>query len=292
MIEAELPLGRHLSELRVVLVQIFSFIALASLLVFAYVEPIIHLLSAPLQSLAPEKEIQFRRLENTARQPHAYPLARGTEVLFLERGLLQGDTLILREGGIADVKRVVDPKLALFSPASGLMIALKVSLWGGILLSSPFWLIPLIRFITPALYPAEKALLFPFVALSSLFMVGGALLAFYVTLPLTNSYFLSFNESIGMNLWGLENYLNYTLSLIAAHALGFEAAILLFFLVHLKLVSYEFLRSKRRHAIVASLVLGALLTPPDVLSQLLLALPLIGFYELALFWARRISINS
>lgn len=176
--------------------------------------------------------------------------------------------------------------LALFSPAEGLILSIKLSLWVGFFASLPLALIPLIRFLKPALYPHEARLLLPFVLLSFATLALALYIGYTISLPLANHYFFTYNSSLGINLWGLGHYLDYTLNLLGAHVLGFELMLALFFLVHLGLVRYDTLKAKRRHAIVAALILGALLTPPDVLSQLLLAIPLILLFELSLLYAR------
>ncbi len=182
------------------------------------------------------------------------------------------------------VKPLIHQPFALFSPAEGFMIALKISLWASLLFTAPLWAIPLSLFFLPALHPHEKKAVIPFILLSLLFLALGIVLAYKVTLPLTNEYFWQFNETLGVNLWGLKAYTDYALMLILSHAIGFEGIAALIILVHTGIIPYEFLASKRRHALVISLILGALLTPPDVLSQLFLAVPLYLGYELTLLY--------
>lgn len=190
---------------------------------------------------------------------------------------------------------LIHEPFALFSPAEGFMIAIKISFWTSLLVTAPLWIIPLLQFFMPALHPHEKKAILPFILLSLIFLAGGLILAYEVTLPLTNLYFWEFNETMGQNFWSLKGYIDYALMLILAHAIGFEGIAALLILVHLNIIPYEFLVSKRRHAIVISLVIGALLTPPDILSQLFLALPLYLGFELTLLYGwfrgrRRIGV--
>ena len=114
----------------------------------------------------------------------------------------------------------------------------------------------------------------------------GCAIAYCFTLPLANEYLTFFNSSIGQNAWTLNHYVNYVLFLSFGHAIAAELALLLFVLVHYRFLSPEWLISKRRYMIVVAFILGALLTPPDVLTQILLAVPLMGIYEIAILYAK------
>jgi sec-independent protein translocase protein TatC len=113
--------------------------------------------------------------------------------------------------------------------------------------------------------------------------------AFYVTIPLANDYLLSFNQGIGTNWWSLAHYLNYTLFLMLANAAACELFVAGVFIVHLRLVTAEWLANHRRIIVVSAFILGAILTPPDVLTQCLLAGLLIFLYELLILYARLAS---
>jgi sec-independent protein translocase protein TatC len=176
--------------------------------------------------------------------------------------------------------------LYFLSPLEGFATSTKVSLWMGLILSSPFWLYFLLRFFLPALRSREKRLLLPFLALSPLFAGGGALFAYKVTLPLVLRFFRHFNAGVAENLWSVKETLNLSLGLILSHALLFELYLLMLFLIRLGLLPYSLLRRGRKGGIVAIFVLAAILTPPDVLSQLLLAFPLLLLFESTLLYAK------
>jgi sec-independent protein translocase protein TatC len=175
--------------------------------------------------------------------------------------------------------------LFLFSPAEGFIAVFRLSFWLGLLGSSPFWLGSLIRFFLPGLRGSEKKWLPAFILLSILFIGIGMFLCLIGTLPLATEYLFTFNQTIGSNLWGFGAYLDFVLMLLFAHGCAFEMGAVLFFLIHIGAISGETLAKKRRHAIVASLIIGAVLTPPDVLTQLCIALPLMGFYECAILYS-------
>lgn len=177
-------------------------------------------------------------------------------------------------------------KLVILSPQEGFVSLFKLSLWAGFLFTTPYWLRLFLNFIRPAL-KGKKALFLPgFLALSLIFVTTGILFALKFTLPLSNGYLYHFNETLGKNLWTLSHYLDYVWLLLVAHAAAFEAGALLLCLIHLGILKQETLAAKRRPAFIAALILGALLTPPDVLTQIAIALPLYGFYELAILYGK------
>ena len=190
---------------------------------------------------------------------------------------------------LAPVEKQLPNGLYFFSPTEGFVTVLKVAFWSGFLLSSPLWLLFLVRFITPALRLRERAILLPFLGLSTLFVSGGILFAYTVTLPLVSRFFLKFNAQLGENLWGVGETLNFSLGLILAHGLVFELYVGLLFLIRFGLVTASQLIIARRGVIVLIVFLAAVLTPPDVLSQLLLAVPMVLMYETAVFYAKRRS---
>lgn len=181
------------------------------------------------------------------------------------------------------------PQLVLLSPLEGILMAFKVSFWIALVITSPIWLFVILQFVLPGLKKREKNIAISFAIATIAFATTGLIFAFYITIPLANEYLLSFNQNIGLNLWSLEHYLNYTLFLLIANAFAFELGAIGIFGVKLRYISLEMLVSKRRHAIVGAFVLGALLTPPDVLTQLLLAFPLIALYEGLILYARVIK---
>jgi sec-independent protein translocase protein TatC len=181
---------------------------------------------------------------------------------------------------------VSNPSLFILSPLEGILAAFKVCFWAALSLTSPIWIFVLIRFMAPGLRKEEKALFLPFFFLSLLFMGGGMGTAHLITIPLANHYLEWFNAGMGQNLWSVSHYIDYTFVLFVGHALACELALLLLFLVHFRVLTAEWLITKRRYMIVIAFILGALLTPPDVVTQLLLALPLMGIYELAILYAK------
>lgn len=178
------------------------------------------------------------------------------------------------------------PSLLILGPTEGFVLVCKMCFWLSATLTAPFWGWVLLQFILPGLHGKERSLLLPFLLLSFIALWLGILLAWYVTLPITNDYLLAFNSSIGQNAWTLSHYIHYVLVFCLGHAIAAECVILLLTLVHFQFLRHKWLIEKRRHMIVFAFIMGAVLTPPDIFSQILLAIPLIFFYELAILYAK------
>lgn len=178
------------------------------------------------------------------------------------------------------------PQLIILKPTEGITIAIKVCFWTGLVGTSPLWLIQLLQFILPALEAREKQGLVPFFLAIIVFFALGGSFSYFVTIPIANHYLALFNNNMGINMWTLSNYIDYSFLLILGNGLAFEIAVILFFLVHYRWISPQTLREKRRYYIVAAFIFSAIITPPDVITQLTLALPLTLLYELAIVYAK------
>jgi len=143
-----------------------------------------------------------------------------------------------------------------------------------------------VRFLKPALFQHERSWILPLLGISYGAIFTGLFVSWMWMLPMANRFFFQFNERLGTNLWSVSEYLSFTTSLLVASAFIAETAVLLFFLVQVGILSAELLSSYRKVYIVFSLIISAVLTPPDVFSQLLSAVPLILFYEGAILLAK------
>lgn len=183
-------------------------------------------------------------------------------------------------------EQAVRSPLLIMGPIEGLILVFRACFWLSLAGTAPIWGWIWLQFILPGIQAHERAILIPFLFGSLICLFLGGAMAYFVTLPIANQYLTLFNSGIGQNAWTLTNYVNYVLFLCLGHAIAAELALLLMILVHFRILSPEWLISKRRYLIVAAFILGALLTPPDVLTQLLLALPLMGIYEIAIWYAK------
>lgn len=176
--------------------------------------------------------------------------------------------------------------LVLLGPAEGFIAVMKIALWGAILVSAPFWGFFLYQFVAPALDQNWRQLIFPFACISFISILAGMAFALGFVIPAANSYLMLFNGSVGENLWSLEKYLDYTLLLMFGNGIAFELGVILFFAIHSGYILVGQLLHYRRHAIVAAFIIAALLTPPDILTQFMLAIPLCFVYECGILYAR------
>lgn len=163
---------------------------------------------------------------------------------------------------------------------------LKVSLLSGILLATPVILYQFWMFVVPGLYDKERRLIVPIVLLSSLFFLGGTLFGYFVVFPLGFKFFLGFATDRIQALPSMREYLSFSSKLLLAFGLAFELPIVLTFLARLGIVSVDFLKKNRKYALLLFFIGAAVLTPPDVVTQILMAIPLMGLYELSILGAR------
>jgi sec-independent protein translocase protein TatC len=163
---------------------------------------------------------------------------------------------------------------------------LKVALLSGIILSAPVIFYQFWMFVAPGLYNKEKRLLFPIVFLSSFFFIGGALFGYFVVFPFGFKFFLGFATEYIRALPSMREYLSFSSKLLLAFGLVFELPLIITFLAKLGLVSVEFLKQNRKYALLLFFVGAAIITPPDVVTQIMMALPLMVLYEISIIGAR------
>jgi sec-independent protein translocase protein TatC len=275
----------HVDALRNTLIRVIATIGFASLISLFFYDPLLKSLLSPLHSASLQTEqITHYRVINTGSQTVKYTLPLHAKLIHSPQD--HADALDIPPQSTLEYTQTAPSALAIFSPAEGLMTVFKVCFWVGMAVSSPLWLYWIYLFIAPALHPSEKRRFIPFTLCSLLFSLTGAFFCYHTTIPMANSYLNAFNAGIGVNLWGLSQYLNYTLILLLSNVIAFEMCVIVLFLVHYGVISDVGMRKHRAPVIVAIFTLSAILTPPDVFTQLMLALPLTGFYELGIVYAR------
>jgi sec-independent protein translocase protein TatC len=168
----------------------------------------------------------------------------------------------------------------------GFFVQVKVGFFAAIMLSFPVIANQLWLFVAPGLYRAEKRALLPFLLATPVLFLMGAALAYYVTIPVALHFLLGYQGNLGgvqqEALPSVANYLSFVMQFLFAFGLSFLLPVLLMLLELAGIVTRAQLVSARRYAIVAAFALSAVLTPPDVWSQMLLAIPLVLLYEIAL----------
>jgi sec-independent protein translocase protein TatC len=162
----------------------------------------------------------------------------------------------------------------------------KAAILAGIFFSSPFILYQIWAFISPGLYEREKKYIYPYIFVSSVFFVAGALFCYFIVFPVIFRFFLSFATENIRPLPAIKEYLTFTIKLLLAFGLLFQWPALILFLSRMGVVSAKVLSQNRKYAILGIFVAAAVLTPPDLVSQLLLAGPLLAMYEGSIWMAK------
>ncbi len=162
----------------------------------------------------------------------------------------------------------------------------KVSIVAALFLAAPVILYEVWMFVAPGLYEKEKKYIAPFIIFGSFFFIGGALFCYYVTMPVVYHFFVSFAGDMIIPMPSLKEYMNLTLKMLIIFGLIFQMPLVAFYLAKAGIINYRGLASKRRYAILGIAVLSAIITPPEVSSQLLMAVPMYGLFELSVVIAR------
>lgn len=163
---------------------------------------------------------------------------------------------------------------------------LKVALFAGVIAALPIIFYQLWSFISPGLYKREKAVILPMVAISTILFLIGAGFCFMVVLPIAFKFLMGFAAEIVQNTITIGSYIDFVGLLMLAFGFGFQMPIIAYFLGKLGLITPSFLSKGRRYAAPALLIIGALLTPPDVFTQVLLAAPMYLLYEISIIVVR------
>jgi sec-independent protein translocase protein TatC len=187
------------------------------------------------------------------------------------------------------LQRPMPTRLVFIAPTEAFFVNLKVAFYAGLFLSVPLLLFQVWKFVAPGLYEHERRYSFPFLISSTVLFLLGGVFAYVVILPIA----LHFLIAQGGELWKpnitLSNYLAFCMRLILAAGLIFEFPVLMYFLAKVGVVTPEFLIKNRKYAVLVAFILSAILTPPDVFSQVLLAVPLFLLFEVSIFVAKRVA---
>ena len=162
----------------------------------------------------------------------------------------------------------------------------KMSVVAAVFVSSPLILYEFWMFVSPGLYEKEKKYVFPFIFFGSLCFLCGALFCYYIVMPTAYKFFVSYAGEFIIPMPDLKGYMSLTLRMLIIFGLIFELPLIAYFLSRIGVINYRLLSSKRRYAILGIFILSAIITPPDMTSQLLMAIPLWGLYELSILITR------
>ncbi len=183
-------------------------------------------------------------------------------------------------------------KLIFLAPTEGFMVHIKIALFSGIILSLPVILYQLWAFIAPGLYKNEKKV-FPLIVFFSIFFfLLGAIFCYLIIIPFGLNFLLGFGTEQLEATIQIKEYLKFVTLLILVFGLIFELPLLSYFLTKIGILTPQFLREKRRYGIVLIFIVAAILTPPDVFTQVALAIPLMLLYEISIFVSHFVQKKS
>lgn len=171
--------------------------------------------------------------------------------------------------------------LYFFSPSDAFVAQVQLAALAGLLISLPVLLTQMWLFAAPALYEREKHLIIPLAAASTALFLTGAALAFFCVVPWTYRFLLGFQSAVLKPMIGITQYMGFMSSMALSFGIAFEMPLVVLALVRMGWIHTRMLAQYRRHVWVVISILAAVLTPPDVISMLMLLVPLVGLYELS-----------
>ena len=189
---------------------------------------------------------------------------------------------------IMPLKEVLPPDSSLiFTNLPEMFIAyIKVALIAGTLLAIPVIFYEIWMFMVPALYQKERKYLIPFIVASSVLFLGGALFGYFIVFPYGFKFFIGLATEDIQALPSVKQYFSFSIRLLLAFGVVFELPVVVFFLTKIGIINPDLMKKNRKFAILGSFAVAAILTPPDVATQAMMALPLIVLYEISIIVSR------
>lgn len=193
----------------------------------------------------------------------------------------------------ASQNRKLPIEIVNLTPAGSFIVATKVAFYGGLVLSSPFIFYFVANFVFPALRMREKKYTYRGLAFGVGLFLTGVSFCYFVLMPVALAASAQYSEWLGFTVsqWRAEEYIGFVCKFMLGMGLGFELPVIVLTLVKIGILNYRILANARRYVIVICFVLGAILTTPEVITQILMALPLLMLYEvsvwIAWYWERK-----
>ncbi len=280
--DSEMPFLRHLEDFRKMVIRCFVALVVGFLACLPVADRLIGVLRAPAEPYVEKStEATLRASELRLRIP--------VEALAAPRQDEGGEAYyevpaeLLLPGSDAAPQGVI--RLQFSEPAAAIKMWLSVAFFGGLLLSLPALVFFIGLFVMPGVRDAERKVMTRIALFSGGLFILGIAMGYKITLPLALGLMLKIGGTLGgESIWFYNRYIAFTLQLLLGFGLAFQLPVVILILGKMGLVDARMLREKRRHMIVALLVLAMILTPPDVMTQLLMAAPLILLYEFCIWF--------
>ena len=197
--------------------------------------------------------------------------------------------------GLGDIFCLTEMPFSLIniSMSGQFAIHIRASIFAGFIISFPYIFWEFWRFVSPALYDNEQKLARRIVFFSSLLFMFGILFGYYVIAPLAVNFLGNYQiRSLVENQISINSFISTVMTVCLANGFIFELPILVYFLTKIGLLTPELMRTYRKHAMVVTLILSAIITPPDIISQILVSFPLVILYEVSIGISNRIIKKS
>lgn len=291
----------HLDDLRSALVKSAMAVGVGLLLCLCMGDRLVSILEYPLHRMdmfeKPHPSVAFQ-IGDTKLGPYPvtlkqFPgLAEGKDphVLFhVGTAVVNGQQIVTLTPDAApqSASASVRVKLHNFSPTEAFYVAFHVAIYGGLVLSAPFWVFFMGQFILPALHIREKRALGTWLAWGTALFLAGVALTYFFLLPIALRASIEYSQLMGFEAydWKADDYIGFVTKFIFGMGLGFQFPVIVLLLVKMGLLTHHQLGRYRRHVIVLCLVLGAVLTTPEVITQVAMAVPLYILYEASIWIA-------
>jgi sec-independent protein translocase protein TatC len=189
--------------------------------------------------------------------------------------------------------RKLNVPLVSLSPAGAFIVAVQVAAYASVVITSPFVLYFIASFVFPALKMRERRYIFRGLFWGLGLFLGGVAFCYFLLMPIALSASVSYTEWLGFGVpqWRAEDYISFTSKFMLGMGLGFEMPVILLVLVKIGVLNYRLLSAGRRYVVVISFIMGAVLTTPEVITQVLMAVPLLVLYEITIwitwYWERK-----
>ena len=297
----------HLEDLRKVLIRSVIAVCIALVVCLLIDDKLVKILEYPLARMdmfeKPKPSVSFELgttklgpFEVTHDQFAAIPAVGSSHVTFKLGATKVGDEYVLTlKPQAAPPTKLSDLKVRLHNlgPAEGFFVAFHIALYGALIISAPFWLYFMGQFILPALHVRERRVIFTWLGWGTFLFFTGVLLTYFLLLPVALRASVEYSELLGFNGydWRADDYVSFVTKFLFGMGLGFQFPVVVLILVKAGILNSHILAKYRRHVCVAAFIMGAVLTTPEVITQVAMAIPLYLLYEsciwIAWYWERK-----